>query len=629
MSTVAAYRYPGVLPFQDNEVARLTYKGREEETQSLFHMVLTLSVVVLYAESGIGKTSLLNAGLMELLRQRELIPLTVRFSTRMNSPVQAVLHDIGTSLDQNKVEYKPGEEKTLWQFFKTVEFWSAEDVLLTPVLILDQFEELFTLCPPEGRREFITQLADLVRNRIPQSLRDSLREGSEFPYTETAPRVKIIIAIREDFLGELDELCREIPDIRQNTLRLVALTREQAQRAIEEPAQLKDEAISTPSFTYTPEAVEEMLDFLCTSRVKGTAVNVDVVMPYQLQVLCGHFEEQVLETGKTTIELEDLGGKEGLHRVMRHFYDREVGRLHSALKRRRVHRLFEKGLLTETDRRLKLDEEDIKSRFKVPNSVLDTLVDGRLLLRSEYRDREFQYELSHDTLVAPIRESERRRKIIKGSLWGTVILCLVVFAIGTIVKFNQNLQSVTNQSQQILAVTYLQNYVQNCLQEATNNLRKKNYPVAIGYLSEAIRVDPGNADAYLTLGNTYSELAKKDRSNLAEAARYYEIAIRYAEVQGRSSSNFYYADAYLNLANTLSEMGNYPRAEENYRRAIQHDPESAQAYNGLGYALYQQHRYQEAITNYKLALKLHPRDDVVRSTMSNLEKAQKEAVSRP
>jgi len=594
-------------------------------------MVLTESVVVLYAESGIGKTSLLNAGLMELLRQRELIPLRVRFSTRANSPVQAVLHDIGTSVD-HKVEYKPGEEKTLWQFFKTVEFWSAEDVLLTPVLILDQFEELFTLCTPEGRREFITQLADLVRNRIPQSLRDSLKEGNKFPYTETAPRVKIIISVREDFLGELDELCHEIPDIRQNTLRLVALTREQGKRAIEEPAQLQDAAITTPSFTYTPEAVEEMLDFLCTSRVKGTAVNVYVVMPYQLQVLCGHLEQKVLETGKTTIGLGDLGGKEGLHGVMRHFYDREVGRLHSARERRRVHRLFEKGLLTETDRRLKLDEEDIKSRFKVPNSVLDTLVNSRLLLRSEYRNMEFQYELSHDTLVAPIRESERRRKVIKGSIWGAVILCLVVSligAIGTIVKFKRNLKSVTEQRQQILADTNLQNYVQYCMQQATANLRKKNYPGALSNLSGALRADPKNADVYLTLGNTYSELAKKDKKNLAEAARYYEIALSYAEVQKRPSSNFYYSDVYLNLANTLSEMGNYLRAEENYRRAIQHDPESAQAYNGLGYALYRQHRYQEAISNYKLALKLHPRDDVVRSTMINLEKAQKEAGSRP
>ena len=46
-------------------------------------------------------------------------------------------------------EYTPGEKNTLWQYFKTVEFWSDDDTLLTPLLILDQFEEIFALRPEE------------------------------------------------------------------------------------------------------------------------------------------------------------------------------------------------------------------------------------------------------------------------------------------------------------------------------------------------------------------------------------------------------------------------------------------------------------------------------------------------
>ena len=60
MSTLS--RYPGSRSFQDTDVDRLLFYGREHEKGALLHLVLAQDLVLFYAKSGTGKTSLLNAG---------------------------------------------------------------------------------------------------------------------------------------------------------------------------------------------------------------------------------------------------------------------------------------------------------------------------------------------------------------------------------------------------------------------------------------------------------------------------------------------------------------------------------------------------------------------------------------
>ena len=167
MSATTDYRYPGSRPFQDSDHDRRLFFGRDQEQQSLLHLLLSEKLVVLFAKSGMGKTSLLNAGILQTLREKEFIPFRIRFNDPEMEPLQVVYAGIRDTVEQHTLEYTPGEKNTLWQYFKTVEFWSAEDTLLTPVLILDQFEEFFAFYLPGKRKVFITQLADLIKGRMP------------------------------------------------------------------------------------------------------------------------------------------------------------------------------------------------------------------------------------------------------------------------------------------------------------------------------------------------------------------------------------------------------------------------------------------------------------------------------
>src|SRR5215468_10419814 len=117
-------RYPGAHPFEDDDLSRKLFRGREQETTSLIRQILANRLVVLYARSGLGKTSLLNAGIAENLRAEGLLPLTVRVNDKELGPIKSIYRDIAAASERQHVEYTPGNKTSLWHFFKTAQFWT-------------------------------------------------------------------------------------------------------------------------------------------------------------------------------------------------------------------------------------------------------------------------------------------------------------------------------------------------------------------------------------------------------------------------------------------------------------------------------------------------------------------------
>src|SRR5215475_14372706 len=161
-------RYPGAQPFADDEVSRKVFFGREQAARALTDLILANRLVVVFGKSGLGKSSLLSAGISQRLRDQGRLPLIVRVNDIQRGPFASVLEGIQVAAERQKVEYVPGKQESLWGFFKTVEFWQR-DLLLTPVLILDQFEELFTLHGRDASSAFITELGYLIRGVRPPS----------------------------------------------------------------------------------------------------------------------------------------------------------------------------------------------------------------------------------------------------------------------------------------------------------------------------------------------------------------------------------------------------------------------------------------------------------------------------
>lgn len=409
------YRYPGILPFQDNELDRALFKGRDKEKEDLFNRVMVEELVILFSKSGAGKSSLLNAGLMQLLRENRYFPFLVHFSIPKYSPQELIYEEIKSTCQQFQIIFKPGKEISLWEYFKTAEFNSKDKTQLTPVLIFDQFESLLSLYSQEAKKRFFSELADLVRGRIPDTLVQKYLSSGKFSYTEVAPDIRVIISIREDFLAQLEDLSVEIPGIFQNRLRLEPLTREQARQTIIEPAAFKDDRLITSTFDYEADAVDIIINFLGRRRQDSDLITANEIEAFQLQLICHHIENLVLHKqakdpkDKVCIRASDLGGEDGINHIMKNYYEKQIRSLESEKDRASVRQLCEDGLISRGGWRVSLDIDVVTYEYDVRAEILNKMVSSRIL-RAEPRLGSTYYELSHDTLLKPIRDLKEQSK---------------------------------------------------------------------------------------------------------------------------------------------------------------------------------------------------------------------------
>ena len=430
MSDKRSARYPGAYAFADDPLARRLFFARGRESIALANQILSNRLVVLFARSGLGKTSLLNAGVSERLRDEGFTPLSVRLNDTRREPVLALYAAIEDACRRQKIEYVCGSQLSFWHFFKTAEFWRG-DRLLTPVLILDQFEELFTLYSERRRGAFLDQLSFIVRGIRPSSLPSDDDENKPAGrgislLGDTPPPLRIVISMREDFLPRLEEVADRIAQILDVRCRLLPLSREAATEAIDEPAGVEDHGLATHPFEIDKSTKETILDFLTQRGGRST----DAVEPFQLQLICQHIESaaalkqrEATAGERVVVTLQDLGGVNGLRDILKDFYKRQVEAVPGVLRRRRVRKLCSEYLISPQGRRLRMEETEIQRLVRVDQPTLHVLVDKRLLRADQSADGVY-YELSHDSLIGPVLDTQRWRFRARaiGSAMGALLL---------------------------------------------------------------------------------------------------------------------------------------------------------------------------------------------------------------
>jgi len=437
-------RYPGLKPFERNQSA--VFYGRGEDVQRFANLALRERLVVLFAKSGIGKTSLLQAGAAPELEKQGFIPIFIRADNTNASLVDA----IGEALEKHpsvggrdNTGEIAGDRMTLWERMKRLEF-DLDGLPATPVLVLDQFEEVFTLGHSEtSRRRFLGELADLANESMPESIRAGLMQRLQredpkltpkvMQWWERQPELRLVISIRSDFLHLLDEISPLIPNILRNRYQLQPLNRKQAQTAVEEPARATG-LFASPSFGYHAKAVTEILDFLAGRQEASEAEEGDAsfalrkqdeIESFNLQILCQYVEEKIIDErhpGGFEVTPAFYDGHEGLEREIRDFYHKQLQGLPEIFTRRTaksvadrdtfIHtaqNLIEESLVTPIGRRCSMVDDFLTSTWHVDHDFLDTLVETRLL-RKELRLNDYYFEISHDTLLPAIIESRDARR---------------------------------------------------------------------------------------------------------------------------------------------------------------------------------------------------------------------------
>jgi tetratricopeptide (TPR) repeat protein len=398
----AEHPWLGLASF--SEETRGYFYGREEEVAELCRRVQRKQLTILFGQSGLGKTSILRAGIVPRLRPEGYCPVYVRIDYSPESPVptEQIKQAIFRATQAAGAWTQPGTAvsgESLWEFLH-----HRDDVLrdasgkaLIPLLIFDQFEELFTLAQSDdfGRRraaQFVEDLSDLVENRAPKALEAKMDqdESAVESFDFTRSDYRILIALREDYLAHLEGLKGSMPSISQNRMRLARMTGAQALAAVVKPGgRLVSEEVAGSIVRFVAGGAE--------------LVNAEVE-PALLSLICRELNNARIAQGRSEISADLLAGSRD--NILTEFYERALADQPAG-----VRQFIEDNLLTESGHRESLAEERVQKGLAAagaPPDALATLVNRRLL-RIEERLDVRRVELTHDVLTGVVKGSRDLR----------------------------------------------------------------------------------------------------------------------------------------------------------------------------------------------------------------------------
>ncbi|MCB0175124.1 MAG: N-acetylmuramoyl-L-alanine amidase [Anaerolineae bacterium] len=429
--------YVGPKPFEIRE--RELFFGRNWESEQLIALVIAHPAVLLYAQSGAGKSSLLNAKVLPELEAQEgceLLPVArVRGDLPPGIRAETItnLYMFNTLMSWAEMtDLQPAQLVTmsLAEFLRQVPRQGDEDGYpVLRVLIFDQFEEMFTFYPerwPE-REQFFHQVSDALT---------------------ADPYLRVMFVIREDYLAPIDAFAEFLPEHLRSRFRMERLESDDALAAVEGPLEKTDRS-------FVPGVAQRLVNELLKIRVEGAAGQTDekpgrFIEPVQLQVVLQNLWEalppDVMEI--TADSLETFGD---VDQALTKFYERAVsdtvqriGGIRE-LTEWRLRNWFEDELITPAGTR-GLVYRGTRRTGSAPNQAVDML-ESHHLIRGERRAGARWYELTHDRFIGPIQRANRRWRIstlkqlakVTAGLMVAIILVLIAFGpvYNVILQFTQ------------------------------------------------------------------------------------------------------------------------------------------------------------------------------------------------
>ena len=372
----APYRFLDSYDLRDASI----YAGRDADVGRLEREVLTYRLVVLQGPEGVGKTSLLRAGLAPRLMTRGYLVLSARDYV---NPTQALINALADARDQLRVDVAGVSD--LVGLVRT-----AQRTLDRPVvLILDHFEKFFTnpALTVAGRARFRAELAAF--------------RGAEFKDPTC-----LILSVRQRSQGELAYFQQPpdapaVPDIYHHVVALDLLTRTQARQAVLAPLDGLE-----PPMVFDPEFIDGRLlpDLAIPGRGKAA------IDPPHLQIVCKALYDAARSRGQNFINArlyDDLGGREG---ILGGYLQRALSEEFPNHKHYELARTLLKIMVSPSGELVPLSLTQAARRAKQPAevvlAVLDTLVRRSLLLSRAERT----FSLAHPVMAQEVLSWFDRRE---------------------------------------------------------------------------------------------------------------------------------------------------------------------------------------------------------------------------
>jgi hypothetical protein len=401
--------FVGPRPFEKEDSDR--FFGRTRETEELLSLIIAHRAVLVYAQSGAGKSSLLRAGVIKRLEEQQyqvlrsarvhgLLPNDVPPESVQNIFVYHALQYLAATLPSGQ-SIKDHAKTTLSEFLKPLVAAPAAGEESSPplIVILDQFEEFFTTNQHrwQERRPFFDQLA--------QALHD-------------LPTMKVVFVMREEYIAQLEPFAESLPEKLRPRMHLERLRGNAARSAVVKPFQNR-------GLSFDPNAADELMAELSEIRVaegdKFRETRGEFVEPVQLQVVCQSLWENLpsewrngpnaSSDGSRLITAEYIERFGDVDNALACYYDRSVERAAAASEGKigegELRRWFGTALITPTGTRGLAFRGAPGATWRIPGLALKELEEAHVI-RREDRSGTITHELTHDRFIEPIQKSNHK-----------------------------------------------------------------------------------------------------------------------------------------------------------------------------------------------------------------------------
>lgn len=413
-STLPIEPFRGIKSFRYAD--RKIFAGREWETEQLLNLTSLYRGNLVFGQSGIGKSSLINAGLVPLLEENNFQAERIRVYP--NPDYTFVVYRINNSdLTDSYLPsifdrfIKPGcnsrEISVSLEDFIDVVFENTynENDAKTPVLIFDQFEELITLFEECGRKNSSeTVMALSERKQLQIKIINLLRDC----YYKAELRVKLLFIFREDYLAKFSRLFRAIPDLRDHSLRIKPILKDDILNIVECPFSKNLSELRYPDLFsgYLSKLIyEKLLEHF----------DEDEAVLTEIQIACQYIYETPVDS-RNSLFFDPNGNpiEHPIRKIIQLFYERLLERLPENDKPLAVD-ILSLLVLNENTRNIFHSEaivDELHSRHSVARiqSVLSRLDHDTRMVRCEIRKGGIYYEVSSESLVPYINELKNNKE---------------------------------------------------------------------------------------------------------------------------------------------------------------------------------------------------------------------------
>jgi WD40 repeat protein len=442
--------YVGLIPFHEEDAS--FFFGREMEQEVITGNLLASRLTLLYGPSGVGKSSVLRAGVAHHLHQLGQQNMARRgkpkfvvmvFNTWRDDPLSGILASVEKSVRETLKGETVEPVAPGLPFVESLQAWS-ERVSGELLIILDQFEEYFLYHPDEeGEGTFAAEFARAVNT--------------------PGLSVNFIVSYRDDAHAKLDFFKGRIPNLFDNYLRIGHLDRDAAQDAIEKPIEKYNQLLSRGQSQVEIEAglVEAVLSQVRAGEKyigeagqgviseKGgeSASKWEIETPY-LQLVLTRLWDEEMRAGSHVLKLSTLNALGGARRIVQTHLDSAMSAL-SGSERAMGASIFN-YLVTPSGTKIAQTVPDLSGYVNLSKTkeaqlrvMMEKLASGdkrilRVVAPPANQPDDPRYEVFHDVLAQAIIDWRRRYQARHDQrrLWaGIGIMAALVLLMGGLTTF--------------------------------------------------------------------------------------------------------------------------------------------------------------------------------------------------